>query len=145
MNAKHLQRLLRLAYPLCLEIPRPKKHISIILHKGRIEAIGSNQLKTHPVAVQHGYLFGEMHSELDAFLKLGERRRGLVLLNVRFNRFGHMRMARPCFRCMPWCVGCFDEIWYTTNEGVMLHGESLTPLNIRIAKESLNEKVHTIS
>ena len=145
MNAKQIQRLLRLAYPLCLDIPRPKKHISIILHKGRIEAIGSNVLKTHPEAVKHGYLFGEMHSELDAFLKLGERKRGLTLFNIRFNRFGQMRMSRPCFRCMPWCVGCFDEIWYTTDEGVMLHGEGLSPINSRSIKEILNEKVHPIS
>jgi hypothetical protein len=54
-------------------------------------------------------------------------------------------MSRPCFRCMPWCVGCFDEIWYTTDEGVMLHGEGLTPINSRSIKEILNEKVHPIS
>ena len=145
MNTRQIQRLLRLAYPLCLEIPRPKKHISVILHKGRIEAIGSNVLKTHPEAVRHGYLFGEMHSELDAFLKLGERKRGLTLFNIRFNRFGQMRMSRPCPRCMPWCVGCFDEIWYTTDEGVMLHGEGLSPINSRSIKEILHEKVHPIS
>jgi hypothetical protein len=145
MNAKQIQRLLRIAYPLCLDIPRPKKHISIVLHKGRIESIGTNIIKTHPMAVQHGYLFGEMHSELDAFLKLGDRKRGLTLFNIRFNRFGQMRMSRPCPRCMPWCVGCFNEIWYTTDEGVMLHGEGLTPINSRSIKEILNEKVHPIS
>jgi len=145
MNTKQIQRLLRIAYPLCLEIPRPKKHISIILYKGRIESIGTNQLKTHPEALKHGYLFGEMHSELDAFLKLGERKRGLTLFNIRFNRFGQMRMSRPCFRCMPWCVGCFDEIWYTTDEGVLLHGEGLLPINTGSIKEILNEKVHTVS
>jgi hypothetical protein len=146
MNAKRIQRLLGIAYPLCLDNPRPKKHISIILRKGSVEAIGSNVMKTHPMAVQHGYLFGEMHSELDAFLKVNTAaKRGLVLFNVRFNRFGQMRMARPCVRCMPWCVGCFDEIWYTTDAGVMLHGEGLTPINIGIPKEKLHEKVHPIS
>ena len=145
MNAKRIQRLLRIAYPLCLDIPRPKKHISIILRKGSVLSIGSNAIKTHPMAVQHGYLFGEMHSELDAFLKLGDDKRGLVLFNIRFNRFGQMRMARPCIRCMPWCVGCFDEIWYTTDEGVMLHGEGLLPINIGMPKETPNEKVHSIS
>jgi hypothetical protein len=145
MNAKQIQRLLGIAYPMCLDIPRPKKHISIVLHKGRIESIGTNIIKTHPMAVQHGYLFGEMHSELDAFLKLPRKPKGMILFNIRFNRFGQMRMARPCPRCMPWCVGCFDEIWYTTNEGVMLHGEGLTPINMGIPKERLHEKVHSIS
>ena len=147
MNTRQIQRLLRVAYPLCLEIPRPKKHISIILYKGRVEAIGSNAIKTHPMAVQHGYLFGEMHSELDAFLRVGERKRGLVLFNVRFNRFGQMRMARPCPRCMPWCCGAFSEIWYTTDEGVLLHGNTLFPLNIVNPRQEItvNEKILSAS
>jgi hypothetical protein len=145
MNAKQINRLLRIAYPLCIEIPRPKKHISMILHRGRVEAIGSNQTKTHPEAVKHGYLFGEMHSELNAFLKLGDRKRGLSLFNIRFNRFGQMRMSRPCVRCMPWCLGCFDEIWYTTHNGVILHGEGLFAINKCSAKENTNEKIYSIS
>lgn len=143
MNTKRIQRLLEMAYPLCLEIPRPKKHVSLILRKGKVVAIGSNAMKTHPIAKEHGYMFEEMHSELDAFLKVDPPKRDLVLFNIRFNRFGQMRMARPCHRCMPWCVGCFDAIWYTTNEGIMLHGEGLFPINTPV-KEKRNEEIHTI-
>ena len=85
------------------------------------------------------------YGELDAFLKLQRKPKGMILFNIRFNRFGQMRMARPCPRCMPWCVGCFSEIWYTTDEGVMLHGDGLTPINMGIPKEKLYEKVHPIS
>jgi hypothetical protein len=147
MNAKRIQRLLEMAHPLCLDIKRQKKHISIILRKGRIVSIGCNRFKTHPRAKEKGYMFEEMHSELDAFLKLDAPERGLVLFNVRFNNLGQMRMARPCERCMPWCVGAFSEIWYTTDEGVMVHGESLLPLNIVLPNQEKhsNEEVFTIS
>lgn len=132
-----------MAYPLCLEIPRPKKHVSIVLRKGKVVSIGSNAMKTHPLAKEHGYMFEEMHSELDAFLKCGEPKRGLVLFNIRFNRLGQMRMARPCHRCMPWCLGVFDAIWYTTEDGVMLHGEGLLPLN-KGMEATPNEEIHPI-
>ena len=146
MNAKRLQRLLEYAYPLCLSIKRQKKHISIILRKGRIVSIGCNRFKTHPVAKEKGYMFEEMHSELDAFLKLDAPERDLVLFNVRFNSLGQMRMARPCERCMPWCYGAFSEIWYTTNEGVMLHGNTLFPLNIVKPRQENdeNEEILTV-
>jgi hypothetical protein len=143
MNTKRITRLLEFAYPLCLEIPRPKKHVSLVLRKGRVVSVGSNAMKTHPIAKEHGYMFEEMHSELDAFLRCGEPKKGLTLFNIRFNRMGQMRMARPCHRCMPWCVGVFESIWYTTDEGVMLHGEGLLPIN-RGVKESRNEEIHTI-
>lgn len=132
-----------MAYPLCLKIPRPKKHVSIVLRKGKVVSVGSNVMKTHPLAKEHGYMFEEMHSELDAFLKCGEPKRGLTLFNIRFNRLGQMRMARPCHRCMPWCVGVFDAIWYTTEDGVMLHGEGLRPLN-RGMEVIPDEEIHPI-
>lgn len=115
-SAKH-QKLIAFAYERCMEIDRRKKHCSIILHKNRIVAVGTNKFKTHPLAVKHGYLFGEMHSELDAFLKC-EKREDLELWNFRFNRFGQMRMSRPCPKCMPWCIKIFDRICFTTEHGV---------------------------
>jgi hypothetical protein len=147
MNAKRIQRLLQTAYPLCLNIKRQKKHISFILRKGRIIAVGQNLFKTHPKAKEKGYMFEEMHSELDAFLKLDAPERDLVLFNVRFNSLGKMRMARPCERCMPWCYGAFSEIWYTTDQGVMLHGNTLFPLNIVNPRQEIttDEEIFSIS
>lgn len=100
-----------------MEIPRRKKHCSIIMHKNKILAVGINRFKTHPLAVKHGYLFGEVHSELDAFLKC-DRRDGLELWNFRFNSFGQMRISRPCPKCMPWCGKVFDRICYTMDDGI---------------------------
>ena len=116
-----MKNILDYAYPICLDIPRQKKHVSLILHKNQIVSVGMNKFKTHPKAHKIGYRFGEMHSELDAFQKIQKKYRGkkLQLINVRFNRFGQMRMARPCVLCMPWCLEVFDEIYYTTDDGIV--------------------------
>jgi len=104
-----------------MELPRQKKHLSFILHKSRIVATGRNFFKTHPKAKVIGYAFDEMHSELDAYRKVPRnlRDKKLTLLNVRFNRFGALRIAKPCELCLPWCQEIFHEIHYTTDQGII--------------------------
>lgn len=108
----------KLAKEICLHIDRPKRHCSIILRKGRVISVGTNLLKTHPMAKKYGYLFDELHSELDAYRKCEDDRSGLELWNFRFNRFGNERLSRPCPKCLPWCVEVFDRIYYTTGNGI---------------------------
>ncbi len=111
-----LDRFLNMAKPLCLDIPRSKKHVSLIIRKGRLMAVGTNIFKGHPLAKTLGYRFEEQHSELNALLKCQEKDK-LILLNARFNKNLEMRMARPCPLCLPWCVGVFQEIYYTCPDG----------------------------
>lgn len=111
---KHIEDFM----PLCLEIPRAKKHVSLILYKNRILAVGTNNFKGHPMAASLGYRFSEQHSELNALLKC-EKRKDLVLINLRFNSQKLMRMSRPCAKCLPWCCALFNEIYYTSPEGVV--------------------------
>jgi hypothetical protein len=104
------------------EIQRTKRHVSIITNKkGVVLSCGTNQYRTHPLAKQYGYRFEEVHSELDALLKLpqGVSKNNLVLMNFRFNRFGDMRMSKPCNLCLPWCEAVFNEIFYSTDDGVV--------------------------
>lgn len=117
MDLEKHRKLIDFAYAKCLEIPRRKKHCSVILHKRKIVAVGINRYKTHPLAVKHGYLFGEVHSELDALLKC-DKREDLELWNFRFNRFGQMRISRPCPKCILWCTKVFDRIYFTTETGM---------------------------
>jgi hypothetical protein len=124
--------------------PPLRRDQAAAFHRGRIEAVGRNALKTHTEAQKKGYLFSEPHSELDAYLKVERGRTGLTLFKVRFNRFGQLRLSRPCPLCMPWCIQCFDEIWYTTNEGVVLYGSSLPIINTWDPKEKTNEKIHPV-
>lgn len=111
--------ILDFAFPLCLNVPRQKKHISLIFNKNRLVSIGANYFKTHPKAQRLGYLYDEMHSELDAYRKVPKnlRDKKLTLINVRMNAEGQLRMSKPCAVCAGWCVEVFDKIYYTDNEG----------------------------
>lgn len=105
------------------EISHPKKHISIILEKEKIVSIGANTHHTKQIAIKYGYEFGEYHSELDAVIKMNreDKTDGLTLINFRFNRFGEIRMARPCIKCMKWCKGYFDRILYSHEDITMMY------------------------
>ena len=115
-----MQNVLKIAYPICLSIPRQKKHVSLIFYKKNLLSIGTNSFKTHPQAKKIGYRFEEMHSELDAYTKVPRefKNKKLTLVNIRFNKFKQLRMAKPCNLCSEWCKEIFDEIWYTTNDGI---------------------------
>tara|TARA_Y100001938_G_C8040308_1_gene405820 strand:- start:674 stop:1039 length:366 start_codon:yes stop_codon:yes gene_type:complete len=120
MNARARLKADMLARELVKGIDRPKKHVSIIVYKNKILAAGVNRAKTHPKAKEYGYMFGELHSELDAVRKI-EPQEGLILVNYRMNRFLEFRNSKPCSKCMPWCLALFREIYYTTNEGMRKH------------------------
>ena len=117
MNYK-LDRFINVALPVAKNLERKKKHVSLIVRKNQIVSIGTNEFKTHPMAKQYGYRYDEVHSELDALIRYKGPKDNLKLYNFRFNRFGDMRNSSPCSKCLPWCVSIFDEIWYTTNEGI---------------------------
>ena len=119
MTKTKILKLAEIALPICLEIPRPKKHVSIIVRKNEVVSVGTNKFRTHPLAKKYGYFFDEVHSELDALLKYRGPKDNLKLFNFRFNRFGEMRISKPCCRCMVWCTALFDDIWYTTNKGII--------------------------
>ena len=101
-----------------MNLDRKKKHVSIIVSKGEVISIGSNQYKTHPIAKAIGYRYSEMHSELNALLKT-DQRKNLHLYNFRFNRFGEMRIAKPCCLCMPWCKVVFKSIHFSSRDGML--------------------------
>lgn len=119
MNLSKISKYTDIASPIALSIPRPKKHVSIIIRKNEIVSVGTNNFRTHPLAKKYGYRFDEVHSELDALLKYKGPKDNLKLVNYRFNRFGDMRMSKPCCCCLPWCDYVFDDIWYSTNGGMV--------------------------
>ena len=123
MTPTKLERIKQIAMPTSMSIARPKKHVSIIVRKNEIVSVGTNNFRTHPKAKELGYRFDEVHSELDALLRYKGPKDNLVLLNFRYNRFGDMRMSKPCCKCLPWCIALFDDIWYSTNKGIKHIGE----------------------
>ena len=119
MTKTKILKLTDIALPISLSIERPKKHVSIIVRKNEVVAVGTNNFRTHPLAKKYGYRFDEVHSELDALLRYKGPKDNLKLFNFRFNRFGDMRMSKPCCNCLPWCEALFDDVWYSTNEGII--------------------------
>ena len=115
-----IENFIPIAKPISMALNRQKKHASLIIYKRKIIAIGQNIFKTHPDTIRLGYKFGEMHSELDAFRKVSKkfRNKKLILVNVRFNRFGEFRNSKPCPVCSKWCSEIFHKIYYTTNDGL---------------------------
>lgn len=126
-----IHKFVEQSLPACLGIPRTKKHVSLIIRKGRLLAMGTNAFKGHPMASKLGYRFGEQHSELNAFLKCSHKDK-LTLINIRFNKNEQMRMARPCALCLPWCSALFDEIYYTCPDGYVRQLDS----NVQLAHNS---------
>jgi hypothetical protein len=113
-------KTIELAKNYTLENPRPKKHTSLIVRKGKVVSVGTNENRTHPLAKKYGYRYDEVHSELDALLRYRGPKNNLILVNYRMNRFGDMRMSKPCCKCMAWCAAIFDRIYYTTSNGLVL-------------------------
>ena len=119
MTPSKITKIIDLALPVSLGIPRPKKHVSIIVRKNEVVSVGTNNFRTPPKAKELGYRFDEVHSELDALLRYRGPKDNLKLINYRFNRFGTMRISKPCCKCLPWCVALFDDIWYSSDTGMV--------------------------
>jgi len=117
-----IETYMPIAKPLSMAMERQKKHISLIIYKRKVIAVGQNIFKTHPDTIRLGYRTGELHSELDAFRKVpyNLRSKKLILVNFRFNRFGNFRNSKPCPVCSRWCTEIFHKIYYTNDDGVQL-------------------------
>lgn len=98
---------------------RNHNHVSLIIKSNRVLGVGINKRKTHPLAMKYGYRSCELHSELDALLKVPrDCRKGLILINFRFGPKGDMKLSKPCPKCLPWCMELFDEIYYSIPNGL---------------------------
>lgn len=117
MNIDKIEKMALLYLPLLEN--RKKKHVSVVLCKGVPISVGVNRNKTHPTAAKYRYPFDEVHSELDAWLKVKDKSKEYSLLNFRFGCNNEWRMARPCSLCFPWCRSVFNEVFYTTRNGLV--------------------------
>lgn len=129
MNIRQIHKLIDISYQISKDLPINSRfrHVSLILCKNRIVAVGTNSKKTHPIARRHGYRFDAKHSELDAYIRVPDKNDKLVLVNFRFNRKGDLRNSSPCNNCIVWCREIFDEIWYSTDQGMKVyeHGKNI--------------------
>jgi hypothetical protein len=125
-HSRYLGRLLmehwiELAKHIASTVDRDRAHISLIVRKNRLLAVGTNNWKTHPKTAEYGYMYPYLHSELDAFRKIKIPQDKLVLYNFRFSKTGRLGMSKPCKFCMPWCSHVFDRIIYSNEEGKIVN------------------------
>lgn len=120
MNVKIVEQYIPLAIKYAQPIQRANKHVSLVFCKKQVLAYGTNAYKSDPKSIQHGYLFGDRHSELAAYVKVRHKinNKSLCLVNYHFNTALQIKMAKPCNKCLPWVTEIFDDIWYTTPDGI---------------------------
>lgn len=104
MVDKKLKKILRLSIDISKKSDLRSRHVSFLVKKNRILAIGFNRKKTHGFAHRSGYKYPSIHSELDCIKALRQdayKVRGSVLINVRVSRDGQRYMlSRPCPACL---------------------------------------------
>lgn len=123
MNKHRLSSMIEMCRVLAQDIEgRDFRHVSVILNKNKIIAVGTNIRKSHPDAIAKGYRYDEPHSELRAFSKVpySLRNSNLTLVNFRFNRQGVLRIAKPCSKCQIWCDNIFRHIYWSTDSGKII-------------------------
>ena len=91
------------------EYPRIKIGCCIV-KKNKILAVGTNMVKSHPMqkrynrfrSIASNCLHHNIHAELDAILKVTNKESlvGASIYLYRENRFGNLRICRPCAACM---------------------------------------------
>jgi tRNA(Arg) A34 adenosine deaminase TadA len=94
-------------------IDRYFKHVSIIVYKRKVIAIGTNKIKSDTKAQM--YRYANPHSELDAYHRVpyNLRSKKLILYNFRFNNNYDIMSSKPCNICMGWCSEVFHAIYHT--------------------------------
>ncbi len=114
------KRYVNLSYALVNQKAHRCFHTSFIVRKGKILAIGINQIKTHPKIRAYGYhsLCG-LHSELDAALKLGLTDcSNLTLVNIRIDGQNKVNMSKPCRFCQRLIRDLnFKQVFYSNEHG----------------------------
>ena len=104
---------------------------AVIVYKNRVVSVGWNTTKTNPLQKSLNHLrfkadeyCASLHAEMMAFLRLpyGLDHRNLSIYVYRENRFGELRMSRPC----PSCISKIKElginnIYYTSTDGGYCH------------------------
>lgn len=113
----NIEKYIELAKQISTTVNRKRAHVSFIVKKNKIISIGTNAWKTHPKAVEYGYMLPYLHSELDAFRKLKHQEKNLTLINFRLTKTEVLGMSKPCIYCMPWCSTVFDKIIYSDENG----------------------------
>ena len=112
-----MEKWIEIAKHVASTIDREKQHVSLIVRKNQLIAVGANNWKTHPKAMEMGYMYPFLHSELDAYRKIKTPMDRLTLYNFRLVRLEslvcHVRASSACRGVLRSLI----KIIYSTHEG----------------------------
>ena len=111
--------------------PGRSLHLSFIIYKKRIIAIGQNSKKTHPINLRNPKIskegvdissFRGVCSEWSALRQLKNLTnipaKKCSLINIRINKLNEIRNSRPCNSCVPLLLFFgIDNIYYSDETG----------------------------
>jgi len=119
MNQKVINKCLKIAYELKEENKNRCKHCTFVIKKNTILAVGVNKRdKTHPVAKRFGHRFENIHSEIDACTRFAIDYSKVYLVNIRLNKWGEIKMSKPCICCTGWLTTLgVKKVIYSTESG----------------------------
>lgn len=121
MNTRTLQKLVEISHELVNVPTTLNRHISFIIRKNAILAIGFSQLKTSPLALKYHYKWGALHSELDAIRRLPLPFSYLTkcsLVNIRVNTLKEICNSKPCRVCLRLIEQAdFRTVYFTNSDG----------------------------
>jgi hypothetical protein len=113
------------ARSLAPEVSGRSRHISFIMHRKKILAIGlANSWRTNPLSKKYGYRFNGSHSELAAIVDFPYRPSELKdcsMVNFRFWKNGQIANAMPCPICKQLLADFnIGEIYYSNSKGEII-------------------------
>lgn len=107
-------------HPIWEHPKRPKFfHFTYLMQHGNLLAVGMNRMGQAPSWYPEHAL---IHSEVDAWRRCKNQldlNSKFEILNLRFNRFGDVRMSKPCNSChrLLYELGC-GRVYFTTDLGL---------------------------
>jgi deoxycytidylate deaminase len=103
INQKLLDKIIFLTRNIDHSSKGSSLHFTFVVYKSKIITIGKNQCRTtHPKALEYGYRFSAIHSELDAIIKCIKLEYDIskcTFINTRMGYDGQIRIAKPCDIC----------------------------------------------
>ena len=125
---RRLNKCVDLSMSLIEDIDSDSKHVSFVLRRSKIIALGVNRsMQTHPLAFKLNCRFGTMHSELSAILKAKKSNEfyNATLVNIRLSssslteRTPILRNSKPCKSCQQLILACPEirRVIYSTDNG----------------------------
>lgn len=104
MNANLKKKIVEITKALINENPSYHKHFTFLCRGNTVIAIGiNNQNSTHPMNRLFPYKSDNIHSEMDAYIKvrwLDIDWKKITLINTRINTKGLFGYSKPCCGCI---------------------------------------------